>query len=93
MRTDRLAPHTDGLDIAFVNVTGCHAHDPERLLEGNVYTLETMKPDVLIPTHAIDREFMYVGAAEALSGEGVTTNVCCPMNRGDSYFFNGEAME
>jgi len=90
---DYLAPYADGLDLAFLNVTGCHAHDPERLLEGNVYTLETMKPDVLIPTHAINREFVYAEATEALAAEGVTTSVCCPMNRGDSYFWNGEAIE
>ena len=90
---DYLAPYTDGLDLAFLNVTGCHAHDPERLLEGNVYTLEAMKPDVLIPTHAIGREYVYAEAAEALAAEGVTTSVCCPMNRGDSYFFDGRTMK
>ena len=79
--------------MAFLNVTGCHAHDPGRLFEGNVYTLETMRPDVLIPTHAIDREYVYAEAADALVAEGVTTSVCCPMNRGDSYFWNGQAME
>ena len=90
---DYLAPYSDGLDMAFLNVTGCHAHDPDRLFEGNVYTLETMRPNVLIPTHAIDREYVYAEAAEALVAEGVTASACCPMNRGDSYFWNGEIME
>ena len=90
---DYITPYSEGLDLAFLNVTGCHAHDPDRLLEGNVYTLEAMKPNVLIPTHAIGREDIYAESAEALAQEGVRTNVCCPMNRGDSYFYNGEAME
>jgi ankyrin repeat protein/L-ascorbate metabolism protein UlaG (beta-lactamase superfamily) len=89
---DYIAPYSEGLDLAFVNVTGCHAHDPERLLEGNVYTLETLTPNVLIPTHAIDREFAYADAAEALAEEGVTTAVCCPMNRGDSFFYDGRTV-
>ncbi|MFH1689999.1 MAG: ankyrin repeat domain-containing protein [Candidatus Eisenbacteria bacterium] len=90
---DYLAPHTEGLDLAFLNVTGCHSHDPDRLLEGNVYTLDVMNPNVLIPTHAIGREYIYAGAAERLAEEDVRTSVCCPKNRGDSYFYNGEAME
>jgi L-ascorbate metabolism protein UlaG (beta-lactamase superfamily) len=90
---DYLAPYADGIDLAFLNVTGCHAHDPERLLEGNVYTLEAMSPRVLIPTHSIDREYVYAEAAEELAAEGVVTSVCCPMNRGDSYFYNGDAIE
>ncbi len=53
---DYITPHAEGLDLAFLNVTGCHAHDPARLLEGNVYTLEALKPNVLVPTHAIGRE-------------------------------------
>jgi ankyrin repeat protein/L-ascorbate metabolism protein UlaG (beta-lactamase superfamily) len=88
-----LEPYAEDLDIAFINVTGCHAHDPERLLEGNVYALETLGPNVLIPTHAIDREYVYAEAADALAGEGVTTAVCCPMNRGDNYFYDGSTMK
>ena len=90
---DYLTPYTDGLDLAFLNVTGCHSHDPERLLAGNVYTLEAMNPNVLIPTHAVNREYVYRRAAEELAAEGALTRVCCPMNRGDNYFYDGETME
>jgi ankyrin repeat protein/L-ascorbate metabolism protein UlaG (beta-lactamase superfamily) len=90
---DYLTPYADDLDMAFVNVTGCHAHDPERLLEGNLYTIERMSPRVLVPTHAIGREYVYADAAAEMADAGVTAAFCCPMNRGDTYFFNGEGIE
>ena len=90
---DYLDPYVDDLDLAFVNVTGCHAHDPERLREGNVYTLNTLRPKLLIPTHAGNREYVYRRAADELAAAGVTTSVCCPGNRGDGYFYNGETID
>lgn len=87
---DYLAPFVDELDVAFLNVTGCHAHDPERLMEGNIYTLSTLDPNVLIPTHAIGREYVYGEAAEEMAAAGVTTSVCLPDFRGDSYTYDGQ---
>jgi ankyrin repeat protein/L-ascorbate metabolism protein UlaG (beta-lactamase superfamily) len=90
---DHLRPFAEDLDLAFVNVTGCHAHDPERLKEGNFYTIRELEPKVLVPTHALDREYLYVEAAEELSAAGAATDFCCPGNRGDSYFYNGTSIE
>jgi hypothetical protein len=90
---DYLRPFVGSLDLAFVNVTGCHAHDPERLREGNLYTIRELEPRVLVPTHAINREYVYAQASEELAAAGAATVFCCPGNRGDSYFYNGESIE
>ena len=90
---DYLDGYVDELDIAFLNVTGCHAHDPDRLMEGNVYTLEKLQPKVMIPTHAGFREVRYVEAAEGLAEAGVVVPVICPDNRGDSFYYGGDGIE
>jgi ankyrin repeat protein/L-ascorbate metabolism protein UlaG (beta-lactamase superfamily) len=90
---DYLGEYADGLDIAFLNVTGCHAHDPDRLMEGNVYTLERLQPRVMIPTHAGFREARYVEAATRLAEAGVEVPVTCPDNRGDSFYYSGGKIE
>jgi ankyrin repeat protein/L-ascorbate metabolism protein UlaG (beta-lactamase superfamily) len=90
---DYLAPYVDDLDMAFLNVTGCHAHDPERLREGNIYTLDTLGPKLLIPTHASGREYVYRDVAQEMAAEGVTTPVCLPDFRGDGFFYAGGRIE
>jgi ankyrin repeat protein/L-ascorbate metabolism protein UlaG (beta-lactamase superfamily) len=84
--------YVDGLadspDIAFLNVTGCHAHDPARLKEGNLYALDRLTPRALVPTHGADREQVYRTAGEELTAAGATTPMVFPMNRGDSYLYS-----
>jgi ankyrin repeat protein/L-ascorbate metabolism protein UlaG (beta-lactamase superfamily) len=90
---DYLDPYVDTLDLAFLNVTGCHAHDPERLLEGNLYCVDKLAPTVMIPTHAGDREYVYPEAAEELASHGAATIVRYPENPGDSFFYAGGDMQ
>lgn len=89
---DYLDPHVDELDLAFLNVTGCHAHDPERLMEGNLYTIEKLAPNVMIPTHAANREYAYREAADEIAARGAATTVRYPENAGDSFFYGGGDM-
>ena len=89
---DYLDPLVDELDLAFLNVTGCHAHDPERLLEGNLITLETLAPRVMIPTHAANREYVYREAAEEIAAHGAATTVRYPENPGDSFYYKSGDM-
>jgi ankyrin repeat protein/L-ascorbate metabolism protein UlaG (beta-lactamase superfamily) len=89
---DYLDPYVDELDLAFLNVTGCHAHDPERLMEGNLYTIEKLAPKVMVPTHAANREYVYREAAEEIAARGVTTAVRYPENPGDSFYYGGGDM-
>jgi len=85
---DYIAPFVDDLDMAFLNVTGCHAHDPDALREGTIYTIEALAPKLIIPTHAGGREHIYLQAREEAEGAGIDTPFCCPANRGDSYVYS-----
>ncbi len=89
---DYITEYAAGLDVAFMNVTGCHAHDPDRLKEGNLYTLTTLDPAVMVPTHALNREYEYTNAATYVAEAGFTTHVCCPMNCGDSFMYQNGKM-
>ncbi len=86
---DYLAPFIDELDMAFVNVTGCHAHNPDALREGNLYTIDAFQPKLIIPTHAGGREHVYREEEATARENGVATPFCCPANRGDSYVYSG----
>lgn len=89
---DYLDEYVETLDIALLNVTGCHAHGPEQLREGNAYTLETLRPNVMIPTHATGREHVYRDAAEE-PVYNTLTQVAYPDNRGDCFVYSGGAMK
>ncbi len=86
---DYLDPFIDGLDMAFINVTGCHSHDPDALREGNLYTIDAFQPKLIVPTHGGGREHVYLEAEAVARENGVTTPFCCPTNRGDSYVYSG----
>jgi L-ascorbate metabolism protein UlaG (beta-lactamase superfamily) len=90
---DYLAEHVNEPDFAFLNITGCHAHGPEPLWEGTAYTVDKLRPKVLIPTHAGDREYLYEEFAERAGQEGLDATVYCPENRGDSFLYRGGAVQ
>ena len=82
---DYLSDHVRAVDIAFLNITGCHAHGPEPLWEGNCYTIDQLNPSVVIPTHAIDREYLYKEFSDRLKKENGSVEVYCPENKGDRF--------
>ena len=84
---DYLDERIDRLDVAFVNITGCHAHDPAALAEGNRYKIERLAPRVVVPTHAGDREHLYVEFAREAQVE-----TACPLCRGDVFHYRDRAM-
>lgn len=84
---DYLAGKVSHVDLAFLNITGCHAHDPEALAEGTVYTLKKLSPLVMIPTHAGGREYLYSEYAERAVKENWKVKVVSVENRGDSFQF------
>jgi ankyrin repeat protein/L-ascorbate metabolism protein UlaG (beta-lactamase superfamily) len=90
---DYLAGLTHGVDLAFVNVTGCHAHNPDALKEGLIYSLTKVPPKVLIPTHGADREWVYAEAARDAAEKGFTMPVACPKARGDHYLYAGGKLQ
>jgi L-ascorbate metabolism protein UlaG (beta-lactamase superfamily) len=84
---DYLNGLVDGPDVAFVNVTGCHAHNPDRLREGTIYTLDALTPRVVVPTHGGNREYVYRQAADEVAAAGMTAPFVYPDNPGDSFFY------
>ena len=84
---DYLAAKGLAIDLAFINVTGCHAHDPDALREGNLYTISKLSPKALLPTHGVGRESVYADAAKACTDAGVKAPMACPEARGDNYFY------
>jgi ankyrin repeat protein/L-ascorbate metabolism protein UlaG (beta-lactamase superfamily) len=85
---DYLADKGLAMDLTFINVTGCHAHNPDALKEGNLYTIGKLSPKAVFPTHGVDRESVYAEAAKAIADAGVKTPVACPQARGDHYFYS-----
>jgi ankyrin repeat protein len=90
---DFLAGQTDHVDFAFINITGCHAHDPSRLKAGNAYTLEKLNPVVTVPTHALDNEYKYTRFAEVAEARELPTKVIAPLNRGDRFQYRKTGIE
>jgi len=84
---DFLAKRFKGVDLAFLNITGCHAHNPEALAAGTAYTLATLPAKVMIPTHAGGRENLYREYALKAAEEEWPVEVACPENRGDFFVF------
>ncbi|MCP4581678.1 MAG: hypothetical protein GY839_08645 [candidate division Zixibacteria bacterium] len=82
---DFLIDKTDELDFAFVNVTGCHTGDTLCLAEGTFYTIEKLAPKIIVPTHALDREYVYKEYADKIHAKYPDAEVLCPEHRGDSY--------
>jgi ankyrin repeat protein/L-ascorbate metabolism protein UlaG (beta-lactamase superfamily) len=85
---DHLATLTDSVDLAMINVTGCHAHDPERLREGAAYTVRTLGPNVVVPTHGHEREHVYRQAEREARQVGIANDYCCPECAGDHYLYS-----
>ena len=84
---DFLDDKFSSVDMAFLNVTGCHVNDTISLAEGIYYTLEKLSPAVWFPTHGIDNERVYKTFAEKVARQGFTNQANCAENRGDLFFY------
>ncbi len=84
---DFLDEQVDELDLAFVNVTGCHTHDTAALAEGTWYTLEHLRPAAWFPTHAAGREYIYGQFAHKAQNHPYGERIACPENRGDKFLY------
>lgn len=84
---DYLAAYAPRVDVAFCNVTGCHAHGEVPLRESFLYTMEKLRPAVMIPTHGGGREYVYADFAKSIAEQARQVAVPCPEIRGDCYLF------
>ncbi len=89
---DHLAGLTESVDLAFVNVTGCHAHGQCPLEDGTQYTQDRLKPAAWFPTHAGGREYLYLEFAASARARGASEPTACPAYRGDVYHFRRQSV-
>ena len=89
---DYLASKAAGVDLAFLNVTGCHTSGACPLNDSVQYSLEKMKPTVWFPTHAGGKEFLYREYAEVIAGLNLPSRMVCPDYRGDRWKFENGAV-
>ncbi len=82
----------DRVDIAFLNVTGCHAGDTIALEESVCYVMDKLKPAAWIPTHGADRENVYNNFAEKIANRGYSCQALCAENKGDRFFYKLSAI-
>jgi ankyrin repeat protein/L-ascorbate metabolism protein UlaG (beta-lactamase superfamily) len=87
---DYLADLVDEVDLAFLNVTGCHVRDTIALEQSICYTVEKLSPRITIPTHGIDREHVYKKYAEKIARKKYKTQVLAAEHRGDRYIYRDE---
>ena len=77
-----------GADIAFVRI-GNDWQNEEALL-----TIETVKPKMMFPLHAREREVVYRNFAEQAAERKGNTEIILAENRGDRFFYsNGKIMK
>ena len=79
----------DSVDIALVNVTGCHHQDTLALVEGTEYTIAKLQPKLIIPTHGFMREKYYRQFMNKFAGTYPDLLSFCPVWRGDAIKFSG----
>jgi ankyrin repeat protein len=74
----------DSVDIALVNVTGCHHQDTLALAEGTAYTITKLDPKLVIPTHGAQREYYYRQFMNKFRDQFPNLQSFCPLVRGDA---------
>jgi L-ascorbate metabolism protein UlaG (beta-lactamase superfamily) len=67
---DYLRGKTGVIDIAFI---------------GQFKQAESLKPTVVFPIHAWDREYMYGAFAREAAAQKLSSRVICPENKGDRF--------
>jgi|GEM_PF-816109 len=85
---DFIAENTEWIDMAFINVTGCHTHCEIALREGLFYALDTLDPRSWSPTHAGGNEYRYTDFLNMDECEKWREKVACPCHAGDSFFYS-----
>jgi len=86
---DSIAAAVNTVDIALVNVTGCHHQDTVALAEGTAYTLTKLNPKLVIPTHGYMRENYYSQFMSKFKGQFPDLMSFCPVWRGDVAKYTG----
>jgi ankyrin repeat protein/L-ascorbate metabolism protein UlaG (beta-lactamase superfamily) len=85
---DSLARQAQGVDIAFLPVTGCSSTwRRESVIDGFLYAIQAFKPKMVFPMHGGNREEDYLVFAQAAKDRGLSTPVLTAENPGDAFRF------
>ncbi|MDH5744262.1 MAG: ankyrin repeat domain-containing protein [Candidatus Aminicenantes bacterium] len=90
---DYLADKSNGVDLAFLPITGCGFRDPEAVKSGIFYALEKLKPDVMFPMHVLGFEYLYKEFANDTENETAKTEFACAENKGDYFLYTKEKIK
>jgi len=83
---DYLAGKSNGVDLAFLPITGCGFNDPEAVKSGIFYTLERLKPNIMFPMHVLGFEYQYEEFARDAE-KNTKTKFACAENKGDYFLY------
>ncbi|MBC8276917.1 MAG: ankyrin repeat domain-containing protein [FCB group bacterium] len=89
---DYIADYIVDLDLAFLNVTGCHTQGEEPLREGNYYTFDKLNPKMMIPTHAYGMEYRYRAFVDRMKEDGIGVTAFTPSYAGDHFEYTKESV-
>ncbi len=89
---DYIATLGHQVDVAFLNVTGCHTHGQCPLEDGTSYTLNKLKPRAWFPTHAGGSEFQYTEFAARIAGRNDPGVIVCPTYLGDYWSYHEQEL-
>ena len=84
---DYLADKINGVDLAFLPITGCGFRDPETVKSGIFYALEKLKPDVVFPMHVLGFEYQYQEFAHDAEKKTTKIKFACAKNKGDYFMY------
>ncbi len=89
---DFLSQQTKKVDIAFISQFG--SRSGEAVNQGDLYTMNTLKPIITFPMHRGGGEERYEDFAREAQQNNVPTQVKCATIRGDRFFYgNGVIAE
>ncbi|MDH5386401.1 MAG: ankyrin repeat domain-containing protein [Candidatus Aminicenantes bacterium] len=89
---DYLADKSNGVDLAFLPITGCGFGDPEAVKNGIFYALEKLKPGVMFPMHVLGFEYQYDEFARDAEKK-TDTEFACAENKGDYFLYTKEKIK
>ncbi len=90
---DYLAAKVAKVDLAFLNVTGCHTNGACPLNDSVQYTLTKMSPAVWFPTHAGGQEYLYRQYETTIADLDFPSQMICPEYRGDRWVFANQSVQ
>jgi ankyrin repeat protein len=89
---DFLAQHADKIDLAFIAADDSE-NDREGFEEWLFYTIDKLKPRLVVPTNHMNREYMFRDISTSIKARYPGISVFCADNPGDFFQFSRSNIE